>query len=1030
MHRSTIATVLILLVAVGLAITAALAANRAKQEQAAATENLWAALAAEAGSDNSPGKKQTLDAVTSAVAIRPSPELRNRAIAALAKTEVRKTHEITLNDIEANHGVFSTDHRWVYVGTPSGTAAKVDVNNGETVQTFAEMKVMRGKGGANKVFLSPAEKYLAMRYEDNSIIVWDIATGQKVFRDRRRTSRSTYRSIDFISGRDNLMAYTNGETGHVCIVDLESRKNVGVFPVDKEARTLSVSRDGKRIGVAAGESLRVLSISGELQKKFQSSAPIVSVQWHPDGHRIVAGREDATVEIFDLREGRSGRTIKVQKKWTHRISLSPTGDLLMTTGWDNLCRFIDFESGALLAELRGEFPHDFHRSGNQIAACSQKKVAIFEIDRSPFYRPLGERGLGGETFNAIAISPDNRLLAGGDESSLNLWNVETGQLLHHERSGDLSGAAFSRDGRWLVTVTGSGRTTKRLLNPHPAGQASGFGPPVEIGSLGFTGPATGGGNGKFLSIPAASGGWLIDLAGEPALIKSKADLEAGGVCSFVISPDEKFIAYSGWWDREFQVWEHKTGKLLASLPGLCGGLQFSPDSRTLAAINKDEITFWNTSNWTLKTRLERPSDASSYLVGLDWSPDGSLIALGGEGGTVRIIDGRNNHRILTTLRNPVGDQIKRVTFNNDGTRIFTGGVSGLCHLWKLDLLEKELSARGLHWDQSGETSPMEASLNNRTVWFAGIGAIAAVVFGLLTMRHHRNLGLRFQSAESLAREKADELRKAEQQLMQSQKMEALGNLSAGIAHDFRNLLSVVGMSSELIAEDCRDRDDVLEETEQIQKAVRQGDDIVKSMLGFSRGGEDNSPVNVSPVVEELITMLGQQFLSGITLDLRLPRNAPEVLISRSALEQCLLNLVVNASDAMGRHGRLQIECSEFESREDHIEILPPKPSPHGHLGLSISDDGPGISCEKAHRIFEPFFSSKTPGTRGGTGLGLSMVYRIASTWGVGILLAPNQEKNTAGAIFTLVLPVAQTDAAQHSRSSSKTKSDIKIVAKT
>lgn len=1009
MHRSTIATVLVLLVAVGLAIAAALSATRAKQEQTASTENLWNALAAEAGNDNSSGKKRTLKAVASAVAIRPSPELRNRAISALAETEVRKIHEVAIPNKTIVHAIFSSDHRWVFVGTADGICEQIDVSTGEILKTFSEVRLLRGSGEAYRVFLSQRNRFLAMRYRDGSLVVWDVNTGRKIFRDRKITAKSTYRSLDFHPSKEHLMAYSHHDSGLVKIINLETGKTVKKIPAGQGARSVSISSDGERIGIAVGRKVAIYSFSGKLITSFETSSNILSVLWHPDGKRILAGCENACVSVFDLDHRNSSRSIKAQKKWLHRMSFSPSGDLLVTTGWDNLCRFFDFESGALVAELRGEFPHDFHHAGNKIAAYAPSKIAIFEIDRSEIYRPLGHRGLlGSETFNAIAISPDSRMLAGGNESSIQIWDSETGKILFREESGSYYGAAFSLDGKWLVTIENNGQFSKRRIeiqDGHLKLQEMAGAERPQLGSIGTATLTT---DGKSLGIPGSRGGWIVDLSEEPKLSLAHSKFQANGVCSFSLSPDERFVAYSSWYGSNSLVWDHQTGEPMATLPGVGGGLQFSADSQTLATIDKDFVTFWNTADWTRTSQTARPADAAEYLLGIDWSHDGRFVAIGGEDGTVRLLDGKGDHQLLATLKNPLGDQIKRVQFNPDSTKVFSGGTSGLCHLWDLDHLENDLRKQGLHWDDDESTTPLDQAKIGRAVWLSGIGAIAAVIFGLFTARYHRSLSHRFESIEAVASKKADELREAEQQLLQSQKMEALGNLSAGIAHDFRNLLSVVGMSSELIAEDCDGREEILEETEQIQKAVRQGDGIVRSMLGFSRGSTDSDSVDVPPIAEDLITMLGQQFLSGISLDLKFPPDAPQATMTRGALEQCLLNLVVNASDAMDGHGHLYIHCKRHGRTESNLEILKPSYSASGYLALSVGDSGPGVPSDKAGRIFEPFFSTKEQGTRGGTGLGLSMVYRIAEKWGIGILLDPGGRESGRGATFTLLLPISQT----------------------
>jgi two-component system, cell cycle sensor histidine kinase and response regulator CckA len=190
----------------------------------------------------------------------------------------------------------------------------------------------------------------------------------------------------------------------------------------------------------------------------------------------------------------------------------------------------------------------------------------------------------------------------------------------------------------------------------------------------------------------------------------------------------------------------------------------------------------------------------------------------------------------------------------------------------------------------------------------------------------------------------------------------------------------------------------------VEKAVGQGKQLVNSMLGYSRDpGEEQGPFAIAEVVENDVALLSKQFLSGIELKLELRRDLPRVGISKNRLEQILLNLIVNASEAMKGRGTLRIRLAE--GREPSGPWTLPPATAGRYVELTVADDGPGIPQEILPRIFEPFFTTKHVGATRGTGLGLSMVYTLAHHEGLGLRVESEPGKGTT---FLLVIPVEES----------------------
>jgi PAS domain S-box-containing protein len=250
-------------------------------------------------------------------------------------------------------------------------------------------------------------------------------------------------------------------------------------------------------------------------------------------------------------------------------------------------------------------------------------------------------------------------------------------------------------------------------------------------------------------------------------------------------------------------------------------------------------------------------------------------------------------------------------------------------------------------------------------------------------------------------------RAVEQQLRQAQKMEAVGNLTGGLAHDFNNLLLIMIGNLDLLAEEVAAIPSAAETLETILQAALRGAELTRQMLAFSRRQPlQPSRVAINELVGSTMKMLGRTIGQTVDIQLRVANGLPAVFIDAAQLETALVNIAINARDAMPDGGRLMVETSAVELDEADVP-LQPEMSPGAYVVISLTDNGTGMSADVLARIFEPFFTTKQDGK--GTGLGLSMVYGFVKQSG-GHISAYSEVG--AGTVFKLYIPAAlETDRA-------------------
>jgi signal transduction histidine kinase/DNA-binding response OmpR family regulator len=283
----------------------------------------------------------------------------------------------------------------------------------------------------------------------------------------------------------------------------------------------------------------------------------------------------------------------------------------------------------------------------------------------------------------------------------------------------------------------------------------------------------------------------------------------------------------------------------------------------------------------------------------------------------------------------------------------------------------ELLEKILRVGESGRQAVFEATLISRSFVPVHLEVTAIPFFG--RDGHSRHLLIVCRDVTS--RRKAEEDRRNyENRLAQSRKMEALGQLAGGVAHDFNNMLTGILGFSDLIRETTADGQ-ILGFNAEILQAAKRAKDLVRQILMFSRRQQtDRRPVQFGPIVEEALSLVRSAAPPSVEIDLQPAKVLPYILGDPTQLHQIVMNLCTNAVQAMDSSaGRVTILLEPFAITESFARTHFPL-RPGDGLRLTVRDTGPGMPESVMSRLFEPFFTTKSPGL--GTGLGLSVVHGI------------------------------------------------------
>ncbi len=1035
--RSNAVTAVALLIALALAFIAvfyALQAHRhAQSAQAAtsrATEELWNSQFAQARALRWSGKvgrrREGLLAIQNAVRIRPAPELRDEAIATLALVDVDPGEfwQPMASRVEAVG--FSAGLEYYAWGDGAG---RVEVFRTEDRKPLGEFAL------SNRMVMSldfsPDHRFLAARFRGGALRVWDVEKARPAFALEASLAGFHGHSVRFHPLQPWLLA--DAALGAVQVIDMKTWQATAPLEVGEYVAAQAFDREGARLAIAAESRIEIWDWATRRVLRVvtlgtNEDHAVMDLAWQPGGNILAAGHADGKITLLDARSGER-HTIKAHTMVVTRVLFDRRGEVLVSTSWDGTTRFWDARTGRPLLTTQAGYAVAFDAGGHKLSYFKERLgIGAWDYRAAAGFARLAVPFGNTDRILGVDFSPDGQWLAGTTTEGVHLWRRETGEHTAFLALTNSQRAAFLTNSQSLIVSTSQGLYETHLTNAAAGAGVSLSEPAVLPGTegrgfwLGFITQ----GRPRWFASAAPTRIAAVNLDSTATL---KQFLWRGPRRAATISPDGRFVASSVWKGGGTHVWDTQLGQRIAALGDEGGLAWFSPDGRRLAVGASTEFLFYDTATWKCSARVER--DVVSALSGiLAFSPDGERIALTYGVRQVQLL-GPDTKTVLANLNAPHPERITALSFDQTGTLLAASTDNREIQLWDLGRLQRELAALGLDWESDGQRAPLQAAVaadvsplhspgnqsgltsaatratrtssfigQSRALWLSGTGACLAGLFAFYSLRHHRRLIAAYAEVEAIAAENRRELKSAQAQLLHSEKMKALGTLAAGIAHDFNNLLSIIRMAGQLVEREIKPAGNVKQNLEDIEQAAVQGKNIVRSILGYSREpGDPNQPYSVNAVVGETLAMLSKQFLSGIVLTLELAPETPAVSGDKSRLEQVLLNLIVNASEAM--HGQGKLTLMVRPRTDGRARLLSPRPAA-AYVEVIVRDSGPGIPPETLPRIFEPFFTTKQSGSEHGTGLGLTTVYSIAQQDGLGLDVETAVGKGTS---FRVLLPV-------------------------
>ncbi len=672
-------------------------AARARVAETESKQQLWRAYLAEARAgrwSHQAGRRfEGLELLKRAAAIRPSPELRNEAIACMALTDFRIMREWNVSQPEAALAFDSTYEQYA-VNDTQGTihirriADQTEVTRFDGYSPQSQFKT---------ISFSPDHQFLlvaSVTGGSNRIRLLDLADGSADLESERDYRTSAF-SAD---GRWLAIAYNEPTNGFpISIFDLSLGREIASFRHGTLPFILQFNPQHPMLLLSSDDTptVRVWEWdAGQMTRSFPHPDWVEGVAWDTGGERLAAACGDKQVYLWDLVSGQRQTTLAGHEWAAVRVTFSRDGQFLASRGWDGLLCVWDPRGGReLVNRLLAGTMFDFSQTGPQLGVwVGEGKVALLEVAAGSGYRVLRSDVSANDMSSDCEFSPDGRFLVSSDLEGTSFWDVETGkEVARLSRPSPLNLAKFLRGGSNLVLRTEAGMERWRLEAQPSAGictlHSEGK---LETSKQNYEAPL-----GQKTELIAEVRGRLIHLVDAATGVERRVIKLPYRPLYPVLNADGTRMATWPGAGTNVQIWDLATSNLLHVVPAhLSIQAAFSPDGRRLAVGDREEYRVWDTASWQPLYQLARvPADFFGFLA---FSGDSRLLAVAISRSSVRLVEAGTGTE-LATLEPPQRMDIHWLAMDRDGARLAALSGSGPIQLWDLRQIRQQLAAMHLDW---------------------------------------------------------------------------------------------------------------------------------------------------------------------------------------------------------------------------------------------------------------------------------------------------------------------------------------------
>jgi WD40 repeat protein len=678
------------------------AARRAQRET---TERLYESYLAQARGmrlSETAGRRQAeLDLLAKAVAIRPSLELRNEAIATLATRDVRLGRIWQPAD-PASVGAWHFDGDFRHYALADGTNGVLIrrvSDDGEVAVLRHASRVVKRLYGVHA--LSPDGRCVAVNFTgEKHGVVWDVATARVLVENL-----GFQHGIDF--SRDGNRFAASHADGTIRIHDLGSGKEVASLKAGRPLNFLRFNTKGDRVlGCKVGETqFNTWELATGKLQTFSAPDRLNYADWGA-GELLAAGAATGRIYIWDSPSGQLRQIIPAHDSEIQLVAFNHRGDLLASVSWDGQTRFSNPWTGRVEVELPRQsaglmFSRDDTQCGLIVESLGAGSGhALLEIQESPVLRRVDNSGHLTHAWT-LTFSPDGRWLASafGESGGIRVFEVAGRKPVAVLPECVGRTVLFEPDGRGLLTTGPEGILRVPLAAAsRGTNLTGGFGPPQVISPVRDVAMANLSKDGRWLAFTTYPHEvWLLDLTDpKPAVLLG----QQRSALAVAVSPDGKYVASGNWHGNDgVWIWNTRTVAVVKRIPMALVKLNWSPDGRWVSVTGTTDghvfkLLLLEAGSW----RVRHESEALASAGHCAFSPDSRLVAfICNDGRAIRLHE-IESFRQLATLEAPHHGQAVWLAFSPDGDRLAAQEYRQGIQLWDLTRLRAELRQRGLDWE--------------------------------------------------------------------------------------------------------------------------------------------------------------------------------------------------------------------------------------------------------------------------------------------------------------------------------------------